>query len=140
MKQVPFAGYEFGYEFQFSQAEVKKFAEVTGDFNPVHLDADYAAQTPFKKPILHGFLSGSIFSKVFGTMYPGEGTIYLEQAMAFRRPMFVDVNYKAKFKIIACDEEKGTMVVACRILDEEDKVCLEGNAKLMNKAVFNQAR
>lgn len=140
MRQVPFVGYEFGYAFEFTQAEVKKFAEVTGDFNPIHLDADYAAQTPFKKPIMHGFLSGSIFSKVFGTQYPGEGTIYLEQHMSFKRPMFVDTKYEVKFKITECDAEKGTMLIDCRILSDEQKVCLEGNARLMNKAIFNQAK
>jgi acyl dehydratase len=140
MKQIPFVGYEFEYGFQFTQAEVKRFAEVTGDFNPIHLDADYAAQTPFKKPIMHGFLSGSIFSKVFGTQYPGEGTIYMEQQMNFRRPMFVDTKYAVKFKVLECDHEKGSMLIDCRILNEEGKVCLDGNARLMNKAIFDQAR
>src|SRR6478735_7268132 len=113
MKQIPFVGYEFEYGFQFTQVEVKKFADITGDFNPIHLDADYAAQTPFKKPIMHGFLSGSIFSKVFGTQYPGEGTIYMEQQMNFRRPMFVDTKYAVKFKVLECDNEKGSMLIDC---------------------------
>jgi acyl dehydratase len=140
MKQVPFIGYEFEYAFQFNQADVKKFAEVTGDFNPIHLDADYAAKTPFKKPIIHGFLSGSVFSKVFGTQYPGDGTIYLEQQMNFRRPMFTDNRYVAKFKIQQCDPEKSVILIECCILNEENKVCLDGNARLMNRIVFNQAK
>ena len=78
-KSKPAVGLSYEHEFSFSQDSVKRFAEVTGDNNPIHLDSVYAATTPFKKPIMHGFLSGSIFSKVFGTIYPGEGTIYLKQ-------------------------------------------------------------
>jgi acyl dehydratase len=68
----------YSHDFRFSQDEVNRFAEVTGDKNPVHTDADYAAKTMFKRPIMHGMLSASLFSKVFGTLFPGEGTIYLE--------------------------------------------------------------
>ena len=52
--------------FSYSQNDVQKFAEVTGDINPIHLDEKYASKTIFKKPIIHGFLSGSIFSKILG--------------------------------------------------------------------------
>ena len=135
-KIIPHVGYEFDYPFQFAQSDVKKFAEITGDHNPVHLDEVYAAQTVFKKPIMHGFLSGSVFSKVFGTVYPGEGTIYLEQQMIFKRPMFVDTTYTANFTVIATDSEKGTIGIACKISDDSGKVCLEGQARLMNKSVF----
>ena len=57
---------EFRHTFSFTQEDVIKFAEVTGDKNPLHLDADYAAKTPFSQPIMHGFLAGSVFSKIFG--------------------------------------------------------------------------
>ena len=66
---------------------------------------EYAKKTPFKTPIVHGFLAGSVFSKVFGTIYPGEGTIYLKQEMFFLKPMFTDQPYKAVFEIINTDFE-----------------------------------
>jgi acyl dehydratase len=56
-------GDQYIHKFRFSQAEVEAFAKVTGDNNPLHLNADYAANTIFKKPIMHGFLGGSIFSR-----------------------------------------------------------------------------
>jgi len=73
----------YTHEFQFSQKEVEQFAEVTGDKKHVHLNAEYASTTMFKKPIMHGMLSASLFSKVFGTLFPGEGTIYLKQSLNF---------------------------------------------------------
>src|ERR1039458_7001087 len=81
-------GQVYKYAFSFTQKDVENFAKVTGDNNPIHLDNAYAAQTVFKKPIMHGFLGASIFSKVFGTLFPGEGTIYMKQSMAFVKPMF----------------------------------------------------
>jgi len=63
---------EYRLTFSYSQEQVNKFAEVTGDNNPLHLDEEYAATTMFKRPIMHGFLGGSVFSKIFGTLFPGE--------------------------------------------------------------------
>ena len=136
-KTVPAIGYRFEHRFEFSQSQVQQFAEVTGDNNPVHLDEKYAAGTPFKRPIMHGFLSGSVFSKVFGTIYPGEGTIYLEQQMIFKRPMFAGQAYVALFNVTEINPEKGTMTIDCVIEDTDKKVCLQGLARLMNKSVFN---
>lgn len=133
----PEVGETFTNEFTFSQADVERFAEVTGDVNPVHLDADFAATTPFKRPVLHGFLSGSVFSKVFGTEFPGPGTVYMSQDMTFRRPMYPGERYVATFTIRETDPPKGILVIEGRIADEKGKVCLEGVGRLMNKAVFS---
>jgi acyl dehydratase len=134
----PVVGEVYEHTFSFTQQDVIRFSEVTGDINPVHLNAAYAAQTPFKKPIMHGFLSGSIFSKVFGTIFPGEGTIYLMQQLIFKRPMFTDHVYVARFSIAEIDLEKFTLLVNCKIVDPEGKICLEGDAKLLNKRVFEE--
>jgi acyl dehydratase len=132
----PIVGQQFDHSFGFEQKDVIRFAEVTGDVNPVHLDEKFAATTPFKRPILHGFLSGSVFSKVFGTIFPGEGTIYLSQHLQFKRPMYTDQEYHATFTIIEVDEAKGTLTITGKIADSNGKVCLEGEGKLMNKALF----
>ena len=123
----------YRHAFRYTQAQVEAFAEVTGDRNPVHLDAEYAAKTPFKKPIMHGFLSGSVFSKVFGTLFPGEGTIYLRQTMEFLRPMYVEVEYEAVFTIKEINAEKHRAIVETIIYDTTtQKPCLKGEAEVMN--------
>lgn len=133
----PEVGEAFEHEFRFSQADVILFSGVTGDRNPIHLDDAYAATTQFKKPIMHGFLSASIFSKVFGTIFPGEGTIYLSQNLIFKRPMFVDQVYHAKFLISSVDFEKSIFHIQSKVLDSSDKVCLDGYASLLNKRFFS---
>jgi acyl dehydratase len=123
----------YEHAFSYSQDEVAKFAEVTGDNNPVHLDAEYAAKTMFKKPIMHGFLGGSVFSKVFGTLFPGEGTIYMKQDMKFLRPMYVDTQYKAVFEVTSANHEKHRAVIKTQVIDAATgDVTIEGEAMLMN--------
>lgn len=92
-------GQVYRHTFQFSQQQVNAFAQLTGDNNPLHLDAAYAATTAFRKPIMHGFLGASIFSKVLGTLFPGEGSLYLKQSMEFVNPMFVELTYEAVFTV-----------------------------------------
>jgi acyl dehydratase len=121
------------HDFNFSQEHVKQFAEVTGDMNPVHLDAEYAALTPFKKPIMHGMLSASLFSKVFGTLFPGEGTIYLKQSLVFLKPMFTDTVYEAVFTVKELILEKNRAVVETVIKEKGvGIVCTTGEATVMN--------
>lgn len=122
----------FTHEFQFSQQEVNQFAEVTGDKNPVHLNADYAATTMFKRPIMHGMLSASLFSKVFGTLFPGEGTIYLKQSLNFLKPMYVDTVYEAVFTVKEVILDKNRAIVETVIKDKDGKVCTSGEATVLN--------
>jgi 3-hydroxybutyryl-CoA dehydratase len=70
-----------------TQADIVAFAEVSGDCNAVHLNADYAAKSAFKGVIAHGMLSASFISGVLGTKLPGEGTIYTSQSLRFLAPV-----------------------------------------------------
>jgi acyl dehydratase len=126
-------GTTYNHTFRFTQDEVVQFANVTGDKNPVHLDAAYAAKTMFKKPIMHGFLGGSVFSKVFGTLFPGEGTIYLKQSMSFMRPMFVDTDYEVRMTVKEVNKEKHRAVVETLIVDKNTgDTVISGEANVMN--------
>lgn len=126
-------GQVYTHDFQFSQDEVNRFADVTGDKNPVHLDAAYAATTMFKRPIMHGMLSASLFSKVFGTLFPGEGTIYLKQSLSFLKPMYVDTAYEAVFTVKELMKDKNRAVVETLIKDKNTGlVCTSGEATVMN--------
>jgi acyl dehydratase len=123
----------YTHEFKFSQEEVNQFAQVTGDKNPVHTNAEYAAKTMFKRPIMHGMLSASLFSKVFGTLFPGEGTIYLKQSLNFLKPMYVDVTYEAIFTVKEVTKEKHRAIVETQIKDKATGVvCTSGEATVMN--------
>ena len=126
-------GYIFTYPFRFSQQDVQNFAEATGDKNSIHLDEDYASKSIFKKRIIHGFLGGSIFSKVFGTVFPGEGTIYIKQDLAFFRPMYIDTDYTATFTTIKILTDEGRAIIKTEILNAENKITIAGEALIQNK-------
>ena len=127
-------GTSYQHLFSFSQTEVEQFAKVTGDNNPIHIDKEYAAKTIFKQPIMHGFLGGSVFSKIFGTLFPGEGTIYLKQTMEFKKPMFAGENYEAICTAIVVDKEKHRATMETKIIHTaSQQVVLIGEAVVMNK-------
>lgn len=126
-------GYSQLYKFKFSQADVDLFAEVTGDNNPIHLDNEYAKNTIFKNPIVHGFYVGSVFSRIFGTQYPGEGTIYLNQSLKFLSPVYVEQYYYAKITVLEVNGSKGKANLLTTVINEASEEVLTGQATLMNK-------
>ena len=121
----------FSTNFSFSQQDVTDFARVTGDNNPVHLDEEFASKTIFKSRIMHGMLGACVFSKVFGTLFPGEGTIYLSQSVNFLKPMYVDVIYEAHFEVMEI-LEKNRARISTTILTNEGKKVVVGEAVVMN--------
>lgn len=129
-------GSEFSYEFIFNQNDVINFAKASGDNNPIHLDEEYAKTSIFKRRILHGFLGGSVFSKVFGTIFPGNGTIYLKQNMSFYKPMFVETNYVAKFTVTDIISEKNRATVKTEIFDSNDELIIGGEALIKHPSIF----
>lgn len=129
-------GSTYFYEFSFTQEDVINFAQASGDFNPLHLDQEYASGTIFKRPILHGFLGGSVFSKVFGTIFPGKGTIFLKQDMTFLNPMFIGVNYRATFEVIETDILKNRAIVKTNIYDSDDLIVIKGEALIKHLSIY----
>jgi len=124
---------KFEYEFVFLQKDVEKFAEVTGDNNPIHLDENYAKTSIFGRRIMHGFLGASVFSKIFGTMFPGEGTIYLKQELKFLGPMFTDVEYVAIIEVKEILIEKNRAIVETIIKNKAGEITIKGEALIQNK-------
>ena len=123
----------YTHSFKFTQDDVNRFAQVTGDNNPVHTDAAFAATTMFKRPIMHGMLGASLFSKVFGTLFPGEGTIYLKQSLSFLKPMYVDVDYEAVFTVKEVIKDKNRAVIETLIRDKSTgNNVTSGEATVMN--------
>ncbi|MBB6461108.1 MaoC family dehydratase [Flammeovirga kamogawensis] len=131
-------GDNYQTNFSFTQDQVNAFAELTGDTNPIHIDKEFASKTPFKKPIMHGFLSASIFSRVLGTEFPGNGSVYLSQTMNFLRPMFVDEEYQATFTVTDIDSKRKTAIIKTEILAlSNKKITVKGEAKLMHKTLID---
>ena len=121
-------GDQFQWERAISAEDVKRFAEVVGDLNPVHLDAEFAAKTTFKKRIVHGAFLAGLISKVLGMDFPGQGTIYISQNSIFKRPVYVDTTVSVEIKVTQVIPEKRRLVLDTTILNSDGEVCLAGSA------------
>jgi acyl dehydratase len=130
-------GTVYRHKFSFTQDDVILFAQVSGDNNPLHLDAEFAATTAFKRPIIHGALASSVFSKIMGTEFPGFGSVYLKQTSEYKRPMFVNQEYEAVFTVTSINADKHTAEISTEIFDvQTGKKTTEGSGSIMNKEQF----
>ena len=120
----------------FSKEDINKFAEVTGDCNPIHIDEQYAKNSIFGGTIVHGILAASVFSKIFGTKFPGEGTIYLSQDLKFLAPVFPNVEYVARVEVAEIIKEKHNAVFSTTLVDGEKNPCISGFAKIKHKELI----
>ena len=110
-----------------TEADIVLFAAVTGDTNPMHLNADYAKTSIFGERIAHGMLAAGLITKVLGTQLPGPGTIYMSQTLKFRAPVRIGETVTATVEVIALHPEKhrATLRTVCAVRGEP---VLEGEA------------
>ncbi|MEO8568563.1 MAG: MaoC family dehydratase [Ginsengibacter sp.] len=105
------------YEFSktFTDEDVNAFAKISEDNNPIHIDDSYASGTIFGKRVVHGILITSMFSKIFGTIYPGIGGIYLSQTAKFLKPVFLneEITAKATLREFDSSTKKGIFTTEC---------------------------
>ena len=82
-------GDEVSFNRVFTEKNIKDFAKLSGDKNPLHLDKKYAAQTKFKQRLVYGMLVGSLCSTLVGMYLPGKKCLYLGQTLIFKNPVFI---------------------------------------------------
>ncbi len=113
-----------------TEADIALFAAVSGDTNPVHINAEAAAATPFKERIAHGMLSAALISAVLGTRLPGPGTIYLSQSLTFRAPVKIGDTVTATVAVTALDpaRKRVTLATTCLV---GGKPVVEGEAVVL---------
>ncbi|MGB0907149.1 MAG: MaoC family dehydratase [Maricaulaceae bacterium] len=110
--------------------KIDTFAELTGDFNPIHVDEDYAKTTPFGGRIAHGALSASLISAILGNDLPGPGAVFVELNLRFRRPAMIGDEVIAVAKIAEINPRTGRlkMKVHCEVNGKQ--IC-RGDAGVM---------
>jgi len=113
-----------------TDGDIRAFAAVSGDNNPVHLDEAYAAATPFKTRIAHGMLSAGYISAVLGTRLPGPGAIYISQTMSFKRPVRIGDEVITRATVSAIDAERARVTLAT-VCEVAGKPVVEGEAVVM---------
>lgn len=112
----------------FTDADVHQFADLTGDHNPVHLDAEFAAGTQFKAQIAHGMLVGSLFTGILGEELPGSGSIYMAQNLSFKAPVYLGQEVTATVEVTSIREGKGIVSFDTTVTDQEGKVLVKGDS------------
>jgi 3-hydroxybutyryl-CoA dehydratase len=113
-----------------TEADILMFAAVSGDTNPVHLDAEAAAGSIFRERIAHGMLSAGLISAVLGTKLPGPGTVYLSQNLTFRAPVKIGDTVTAVAEVTALDaaRKRATFSTICLV---GGRPVIEGEAVVM---------
>ena len=108
--------------------DIEMFGQVSGDYNPLHFNEDWAKTTMFKGRIAHGILTATYVSTVIGMKLPGPGTIYISQNMKFRRPVRIGDTITARVEVISKNDEKEFLTLKTACINQEDKVVLDGEA------------
>lgn len=114
--------------------EIALFAGLSGDVNPAHLDAEYAAGSMFGGVIAHGMLTAGWISALLGTTLPGPGTIYLDQTLSFRRPVRPGDRLTATVTVTAKSDEKKRVTLDCRCTNQDGKDVVVGVATVIAPA------
>ena len=123
-------GMESSYQKTITETDIDAFAALTGDTNPVHLDSEYAATTPFKARIAHGMLSAGLISTVLGTQLPGPGCIYLEQQIKFKAPVFIGDTLVATVTVEDINQRRGRVSLKTQCF-VNTKLVVDGTASMM---------
>lgn len=116
-----------------SEHDVYAFAGLTGDFNPVHINAEFAKGSMFKERIAHGMISAGLISAVLGTELPGIDTIYMNQEVSFLVPVMYNDTLTATVECIEKDDAKHRIVFKTTVVNQHGKVVTDGKARVMKR-------
>ncbi|WP_271408570.1 MaoC family dehydratase [Pseudomonas sp. Q1-7] len=125
---------EVGQKATFSttveERHIQLFAAVSGDRNPVHLDAEYAAGTLFKERIAHGMFTGALISAAIACEMPGPGSIYLGQQLRFTRPVKLGDSLTVELEILE-KLPKNRVRIATRVFNQNTEQVVDGEAEVL---------
>lgn len=124
---------------QISDEDVRLFAKLSGDENPIHLDEEYASHTIFKHRVAHGHFVASMFSTLLGTQLPGEGSIYLGQQIKYVAPVYINDQITAQAKIIEKNEERNRVKIETTAFNQNGQLVVTGIAEIMPPKEVNNA-
>lgn len=108
--------------------DVETFAGITGDFNPIHINAEYAKNTIFKERIAHGMLTAGFISAVLGTELPGPNSIYLGQDLKFTAPVKIGDTVTAKVTVTEKRDDKKIIKLHTTVTNQRGETVIDGQA------------
>ena len=111
-----------------TDADIRAFAAVSGDHNPIHVDDDFASGTLFEKRIAHGMLSASLISAVLANDLPGQGSIYLGQTLKFVAPVFIGDEITARVTVTSVRDDKPIAKLETVCVNQRNETVIKGEA------------
>jgi 3-hydroxybutyryl-CoA dehydratase len=114
-----------------TEADVTTFAGLIGDFNPLHVDAEYARQSRFGRRIAHGMFTGGLISAALGNRLPGPGSIYLSQQIEFLAPVYIGDTITAIVEVVAWRPDKRIITLKTDCHNQHEKQVVTGKAVLL---------
>lgn len=124
-------GQQFSTSREVTDELVRKFADVSGDYNPIHLDEEFAKSTRFGRRIAHGMLSGAFISAVLGNEFRDMKIVYLSQTMKFTAPVFLGDTVTATATVTNIREERGIVTLETICTNQDGKLLVKGEAAVM---------
>jgi 3-hydroxybutyryl-CoA dehydratase len=116
---------------EITEADIQHMAEITGDYNPIHMDEDFAKRTRFKGRIAHGVFSAGLISAVLSTKLPGPGAVYLRQTLDFLYPVRAGDILTAEVEVTSWQADKRIIALKTRCLNQNGKEVVSGEAVLL---------
>ena len=118
------------YTRLITNQEVKAFAAISGDHNPLHLDPEYAATTAFGECIAHGMLTGALISAAIAMQLPGPGSVYLSQNIQFRAPVFLGDTLTVTLEVTGKHGKRPWVTLGCTVESQAGKAVAKGEAQV----------
>jgi 3-hydroxybutyryl-CoA dehydratase len=120
---------------EVTENDIISMAEITGDFNPIHIDEDFANKTRFKGCIAHGVLSSGLISAVLGMHLPGPGAIYLGQTLNYLNPVRAGDTLRAEVEVSKWRPDKKIIHLETRCSNQHNDIIVEGEAVLLIETI-----
>ena len=124
-------GQRFSTSREVTDALVRQFAEVSGDYNPIHLDDEFAKNTRFGRRIAHGMLSGAFISAVLGNEFRGLKIVYLSKTLKFTTPVYLGDTVTATATVTSIREDKGIVTLETVCTNQNGEVLVKGESAVM---------
>lgn len=124
-------GREYRETIKITDDMVRKFAELTGDMNPLHLDESFARKSRFGKRICHGMLVASMISRIMGMNFPGPGTVIVKQLLKYRAPVYVDETVEVRVTVLEINSDKKRIILDTPVYKKNDTKAIDAQAEVL---------
>ncbi len=124
-------GYVKEFQIIVTESLVANFAKLSGDFNPIHMNEDYAKSTKFKRRVVHGMFLASFLSRMVGMHLPGKNALYVSQSLEFPNPCFIDDEITVSSTVSDKSISTKMIKVDSRIMNDKNEVLLKGVGRII---------